>query len=238
MCEAIRVCAGFDDCPIECEPIDNRSAQPRVCEGLGPAREGLVACDGDGVLLFPFGEDLEEKLGAAPVQFHIAELVDTEQVDAAVTGDGLGENLLVSCFNEFVHEPGGEGVFDPVALLRRGRAETNEQMRLAGPGVADEAQGCSFADPVPGREGVDGCGVDVRVSVEIEISQPLVPAKVRCFDPSDGGCSAAAGTVCRDDLQAGSARVGPRRQEQKRPNGAVRSRSCLHGPTVTRPALG
>ena len=43
------------------------------------------------VVLLAFGEDLEQQLGAAAVEFHVAELVDAEQVDAAVAGDGLGE---------------------------------------------------------------------------------------------------------------------------------------------------
>lgn len=64
---------------------------------------------------------------------------DAEQVDAAVAGDGLGEDFLVRGPDEFVHEPGGEGVFDPVALLGRGGAETDEQVGFAGSGVADEA---------------------------------------------------------------------------------------------------
>jgi hypothetical protein len=45
--------------------------------------------------LLPLGEDLEEELGAAAVEFHVAELGDHEEVDAAVPGDRLGELLVV-----------------------------------------------------------------------------------------------------------------------------------------------
>jgi hypothetical protein len=51
--------------------------------------EGLVGGDGDAVLLLPFGQDLKEEFGAVAVEFHVAEFVDAEQVDAAVAGDGL-----------------------------------------------------------------------------------------------------------------------------------------------------
>ena len=51
----------------------------------------LVGGDRDGVLLLAFGQDLEQQLGAAAVEFHVAELVDAEQIDAAVAGDGLGQ---------------------------------------------------------------------------------------------------------------------------------------------------
>lgn len=57
--------------------------------------EGLVGGDGDAVLLLAFGQDLEEELGAVTVEFHVAELVDAEKVDAAVAGDGLVQLLLV-----------------------------------------------------------------------------------------------------------------------------------------------
>lgn len=60
------------------------------CEHMRFA-EGLVGGDGDAGPFLAFGEDLEEELGAAVVQFHVAELVDAEQVHAAVTVDGLGE---------------------------------------------------------------------------------------------------------------------------------------------------
>lgn len=62
------------------------------------------------VFLFAFGEYLEEEFGAAAVEFHVAEFVDDEQVNAAVAVDGLGELFLVGGFDQFVHEFGGEGV--------------------------------------------------------------------------------------------------------------------------------
>jgi hypothetical protein len=47
--------------------------------------------DRDGVPLFAFGEDGEEKLDAAVVGFRAAGFVDADQGDAAVAGDGAGE---------------------------------------------------------------------------------------------------------------------------------------------------
>lgn len=57
-------------------------------------------------------------VGAAAVKFHLSEFVDAEQVDAAVAGCDLGEHLLISGFNQLVHDGCGQGVFDPEALLR------------------------------------------------------------------------------------------------------------------------
>lgn len=58
-----------------------------------PERDSLEAM-ADLVLLFAVGQDREEEFGAVAVDFHVAELVDVEdveQVDAAVVGDGLGQ---------------------------------------------------------------------------------------------------------------------------------------------------
>jgi hypothetical protein len=74
---------GFDDLAVEGETVDDGRAEPGVGEGLGPAGERLVGGDRDGGLLFAFGEGLEQQFGAAPVQFHIAELVEQKKVDAA-----------------------------------------------------------------------------------------------------------------------------------------------------------
>ena len=59
---------------------------------------------------FAFGEDLEEQLGAAFVQFPVSEFVDAQQVDPSVAGDGLGEGFVVFCLDKFVDQPGDEGV--------------------------------------------------------------------------------------------------------------------------------
>ena len=60
MGEAVGGGAGLDDVAVEGEPVDDRGAESRVGEGLGPARERLVGGDRDAVFLLAFGEDLEE----------------------------------------------------------------------------------------------------------------------------------------------------------------------------------
>ena len=69
---------GLDDGAALGEAVDDRSAQARVGEGLGPPAERLVAGDRDAVLLLELGHNLEEELGATGVQAHVAELVDDE----------------------------------------------------------------------------------------------------------------------------------------------------------------
>ena len=48
MGEAVAGGSGLDDVAVVGEPVDDGGAEAWVCEGLGPAREGLVAGDGHG----------------------------------------------------------------------------------------------------------------------------------------------------------------------------------------------
>src|SRR5208283_1988798 len=100
--ETVRLAAGLDDGGVEGEPVDDRGAEAGVGEGPGPAAERLVGGDGHACLLLPFRQYLEEQLGAAAVEFHVAELVDAEQVGAAVAGDRLGELPVVGGLGELV----------------------------------------------------------------------------------------------------------------------------------------
>jgi hypothetical protein len=94
--------------------------------------EGFLGGDGDAGLFLAFGEDLEEELGAAAVEFHVAELVDAEQVDAAVAVDGLSELPVVGGLDELVDELGGEGVDDGGVDIRVGVEVEGAQRFLAG----------------------------------------------------------------------------------------------------------
>lgn len=129
------------------------------------------------------------------VKFHVAAFVTHEQIDPPITGDGASEVLFISCLNEFVHESGGEGVFDSEALLGRSCSQADQEVALARAGVADQARSLAAADPVAGRESVYGRGVDVRVGVEVEVevevTEPLVPRESGCLDASDGGAAVA-----------------------------------------------
>ena len=59
-----------------------------------------------------FGEDLEQQLGAAAVELEVAQLVQAEQVDAAVAGDGAGQGLVVGGLDELVDQRGRGDVAD------------------------------------------------------------------------------------------------------------------------------
>src|SRR5262249_55756122 len=128
--QPVGVGAGVDDVGVEGEPVDDGRAEPRVGEGGGPLGEGGVGRDRDGGAFFAFGEDLEQQLGAAPVQLEVAQLVQAEQADAAVAGDGAGQGLVVGGLDELVDQRRGGGVLDPVAVLGGGGGRPDQEVGL------------------------------------------------------------------------------------------------------------
>ncbi len=108
---------------------------------------------------------------------------------------------LVGGLDQFVDELGGQGVADPVALLGGDGAKPDEQVRLAGAGVADQAQGFAVADPGAAGHGVDGRGGDVGVGVEVEVVQVLGAGEAGFFDAA--GAAAPVAVVAFGQQQLG-----------------------------------
>src|SRR6266542_6228439 len=79
--EAVGVAAGLDDVGFEGETIDHGGGQAGIREGAAPFRERRVAGHSDGGAFFSLGDDLEEQLGSATVEFQVAELVKAEQLE-------------------------------------------------------------------------------------------------------------------------------------------------------------
>jgi hypothetical protein len=102
-----------------------------------------VRGDHDRGAFLAFGEHVEQQFGAAPVQFEAAQLVETQQVDPAVSGDGAGELFVVGGLDELVDEGGGGDVANAVARFGGGDAQPDQQVALPGARVPDQATGCA-----------------------------------------------------------------------------------------------
>src|SRR5262249_41632993 len=139
--QPVGVGAGLDYVGVEGEPVDDGCAKPRVGEGGGPLGEGGVGGDRDGGALLALGGHLEQQRGAAAVELEVAQLVQAEQVDPAVAGDGARQGLVVGGLDQLVDQGGGGCVADLAAVLGGGGAQPDEQVGLAGAGVADQAAG-------------------------------------------------------------------------------------------------
>src|SRR6266705_2802326 len=88
--QPVGVGPGLDDQGVEGEPVHDRGGQAGVGEGLAPLAERRVGGHRDGGFLFPFGDDLEQQLGAAGVKVQVAQLVAAQQVQPPVAADRLG----------------------------------------------------------------------------------------------------------------------------------------------------
>jgi len=73
--EPVGLGAGLEDVGVESDPVDDRGDQAGVGEDGAPFAEWQVGPDRDGGSFLPFGDDLEEQLGAAVVDLDVAELV-------------------------------------------------------------------------------------------------------------------------------------------------------------------
>ena len=65
----------------------------------------------------PGGDDLKQQLGASGIQGEVADLVQTQQVEAGVAAEDAGELFVVGGFGELVDQLGAGEVADPAALF-------------------------------------------------------------------------------------------------------------------------
>jgi hypothetical protein len=84
---------------------------------------------------------LEQQLGATWIDLYVAELVETEQVQAAVAADDPREDAFVSGFDELVDELGGGDVADAAALLAGRRPRPMSRWLLPVPGSPTSTTG-------------------------------------------------------------------------------------------------
>ena len=126
-----------------------------VGDDLAPFAERKIRCQSDRGLLFAFGEDLKQQLGAAGVELDVAEFVEADQVESAVAGDEARQASFVGGFGEFVDELGGGDVADSESLFAGGETEPDEQMGFAGSGIAEQHDGVTGVDVAAGGEGGD-----------------------------------------------------------------------------------
>lgn len=90
----------------------NVTRSTMAATSLGSARtvrfaEGEVGAGGDAGSFFAFGDDLKEEFGATAVDLDVAELVEQQQVQAAVAAHDAGQDAVAGGFDEFVAQLGG-----------------------------------------------------------------------------------------------------------------------------------
>ena len=74
--EPVALGAGLQDVGVEGDAVDDGGDEPGVGEHGSPLAERQIRPDGDGGSFLPFGDDLEQQLGASGIELNVAELVD------------------------------------------------------------------------------------------------------------------------------------------------------------------
>lgn len=89
----------------------------------------------------PFGDDLEQQFGSARIDLDIADLIEQQQVQPAVTGHHPRQHTFVGGFHEFIDQLGAADVADPAALLAGRQSQADQQMGFPVPSSPSNTTG-------------------------------------------------------------------------------------------------
>lgn len=112
--------------------------------------------------LSALGSAVGANSGRCVLRRAIADLVDQEQVESAVAGHEAGESSFVGGFDELIDQLGAADVANPTPLFARRDAESDQQVRLTGAGVAEQDDGITNVEIAASGQRGDGCRVDRR----------------------------------------------------------------------------
>ena len=93
--------------------------------------------------------------------------------------------LVAGGLGQLVHQVRRGRVADAATGLRDRGAQPDQQVGLAGAGIADQAERVAGLDPGGLGEGADDLGRDVGVLREVEVLGALVAREARLFDPAE-----------------------------------------------------
>ena len=110
--EAIGVGARFEDVGTVGDAVEQRFAEAGVGDDLGPLGERQIGGQDHGRLLGPFGDHLEQELGADLGERDVADLVDGDQVVARPAGQDPAELELLLGLDQLVDQVGCRGEAD------------------------------------------------------------------------------------------------------------------------------
>ena len=150
------------------EAIEERAGEALGAEHLGPFVERQIGGDQGRAPLVALAEHLEQQLGAGLGQRHEAEFVDDQKL---VGGELLLEPqqlLVIAGLDEFVDQRGGGDEADREALLAGRQAETEGDVGLAGPTVAERDEVLAALDVLAAGELQDQRLVERGDDLEVE----------------------------------------------------------------------
>ena len=112
----------------------------------------------------------------------VAELVEQQEVQAAVAADHPGQRPLVGGFDELVDQGGGGDVADPAALFAGRQAQAGQQVGLAGAAVAEEHDRLAFVHVGARRQAGQLPGAREGAASALKSASRLMRGKARVGD--------------------------------------------------------
>jgi hypothetical protein len=120
------------------EPVQDGGGQDLIAEDRAPLRHHLIGGDQQAAALVAPRDQLEEEMGAAPLEGQIAELVDDQQLRLGEKHQPVGELTIGLGPRERAEERGRTDEEDRVPRFDDGAPEGDRQMRLADAGWAED----------------------------------------------------------------------------------------------------
>ena len=161
------------------DPVQDGGGNHAVAKDLAPAAKALVGRQDDRAALVAAADELEEEVGADPVDGQVADLVDEEQARHGVQLETLLEPPLAGRPRQGGDEIGGRGEEDPVPAFDGFEAQGDREMGLADPGRAQQTQIVALLQELAGAEGLQLLLVQAGLVGEVEALQ--------AFDEGEAG---------------------------------------------------
>src|SRR5262249_9160737 len=198
--EPIRIAPDVEGDGVVEDAIEDRRGDDPIAEDLAPAPEALVAGQNHRAALVPAADELEEQVGALPIDGQIADLVDDEQAGHRVELEFVVEPPLPEGPGQRTDERGGRGEQHAVAVFDGLEAEPDREMRLAHAGRPEDDQVLAMLDEVAGTERLDLLLVDRRLVAEIEALQALDEREPRQLRPHGDVLGGLGSDLLGEDL--------------------------------------
>jgi hypothetical protein len=166
------------------DAVQQRFAQARVRNDLGPLRKWQVRCQQHRGTFGAIGDDLDQKLGAELGQGHIANLVDGDNVVARPPTQSAPQLELLLGFDQLVDQRRRGREAHTPSLAAGGHTQCRQQMGFASTRVADKHDRFGALQVATLRQLAQLRGRDRRRLAEVELIQRFDPRQVRLFDAS------------------------------------------------------
>jgi len=156
------------------EPVENRRGDNRITKHVAPGAEALITGEQNRALLIAPGDELEEQIGALPINGDIPDLINDQELGLGQHLEAVLQPVFGERFAERREEAHGGRKQDAVALLTGRDAQGHGEMRLADAGRTEEQRILTLLQIAPGAEFADQFHINGRLDLKVEGLQRLL----------------------------------------------------------------